>query len=100
MKRAHFMAEVWPPAEAAGVLAMTWEEGSHIRRWPSKLALSILSCPGSVSCERTSTELTQSSCSKEATWTGGMRARTYSSARVVSAEIPFAVRYSSSEVRK
>ena len=67
MKRAHFMEEVWPPAVGDGVVALTCEEESHIRRWPSKLADNILSWPGCVSCERTSTELTQSSCSKEAT---------------------------------
>lgn len=48
--------------------------------------------------DRTSTELTQSSCSKEARYSGGMIARTYSTVSVVSDEIPFAVRYSSMEV--
>ena len=50
--------------------------------------------------EMTSTELTQSSCSKETRWIGGMIARTYSTVRRVSAETPFAVRYSSIEVRR
>jgi hypothetical protein len=50
--------------------------------------------------ERTSTELTQSSWTKEATCRGGIRARTYSTLRVVSADTPFKVRYSSIEVRK
>lgn len=44
--------------------------------------------------------LTQSSCSKEATCDGGTRARTYSTFKVVSAEIPLAVRNSSIEVRR
>lgn len=83
-----------------GVVAITCEEGSHIRRWPSKLADNILSWPGGVSFERTSTELTQSSCSNEATCRGGMRARTYSRASDVSAEMPLAVRYSSRLVRR
>lgn len=100
MKRVHFIEDVWPPAVDEGVVAITCDEGSHIRRWPSKLADSILSWPGCVSFERTSTELSQSSCSNEATCSGGMRARTYSRARVVSAEIPFAVRYSSRLVRR
>ena len=50
--------------------------------------------------DRTSTDETQSSCSKEAMKDGGIRARTYSTVNVVSADIPFAVRYSSIEVRR
>ena len=45
--------------------------------------------------ESTSTELTQSSCSNDALYDGGMSARTYSTSRVVSADMPFSVRYSS-----
>jgi hypothetical protein len=50
--------------------------------------------------ERRSTLLTQSSCSNEATCDGGTRARTYSTFKVVSAEMPLAVRNSSIEVRR
>lgn len=50
--------------------------------------------------ESTSTELTQSSCSNEAICKGGIRARTYSISKVVSADIPLVVRYSSIEVRR
>lgn len=48
----------------------------------------------------TSTELTQSSCSKLEMCIGGINARTYSILSVVSAEIAFAVRNSSIEVRR
>ena len=50
--------------------------------------------------DSTSVELTQSSCSKEAMCSGGIKARTYSISMVVSAEMPLAVRYSSMEVRR
>ena len=52
------------------------------------------------SVDRTSTAPTQSSCSNDATCNGGMRARTYSTDRVVSAEMPLELRYSSIEVRR
>lgn len=50
--------------------------------------------------DRTSMALIQSSCSKEARYRGGIVARTYSTVKVVSEEIPFDVRYSSIEVRR
>jgi hypothetical protein len=50
--------------------------------------------------DRTSTELTQSSCSMEEMCTGGIKARTYSTLSVVSAEMAFAVRNSSIVVRR
>lgn len=50
--------------------------------------------------DRTSTDETQSSCSYEATKSGGISAFTYSMVRVVSAEMPFCVRKSSNEVRR
>ena len=61
----------------------------------------LLACfPSSEEADKTSTELTQSSCSKEARYRGGIIARTYSTESVVSDEIPLAVRYSSMEVRR
>lgn len=48
----------------------------------------------------TSTEETQSSCSKLEMWIGGINARTYSTLSVVSAEIALAVRNSSMVVRR
>lgn len=50
--------------------------------------------------EITSTELIQSSCSNDARYTGGMIARRYSTVRIVSAEMPLTVRYSSMDVRR
>lgn len=50
--------------------------------------------------DSTSVELTQSSCSNEAICKGGTSARTYSISSVVSAEMPFAVKYSSIDVRR
>lgn len=47
-----------------------------------------------------STAATQSSCSKDVTYVGGSRARTTSTGRVVSAEMPCAVRKSSTVVRR
>jgi hypothetical protein len=48
----------------------------------------------------TSTELTQSSCSNDVMYVGGKRARTTSTGSVVSAEMPCAVRKSSTVVRR
>jgi len=50
--------------------------------------------------ESMSMQLTQSSCSKDASKMGGIRLRTYCKFRVFSAESPFEVRYSSMVVRK
>lgn len=50
--------------------------------------------------ESTSVELTQSSCWKEAICNGGISALIYSISSVVSEDIPFAVKYSSIEVRR
>lgn len=50
--------------------------------------------------ESMSTQLTQSSCSKLASYNGGIKLRTYCKLRVVSEDNPFAVRYSSGVVRR
>ena len=50
--------------------------------------------------DKTSTELIQSSCRKDARCNGGIVARTYSAVKVDSAERPLAERYSSIEVRR
>lgn len=50
--------------------------------------------------DRTSTQLTQSSCSKDASKSGGIKLRTYWRFKVVSELKPFCVRYSSMVVRR
>jgi hypothetical protein len=56
--------------------------------------------PAGEVCDKMSTAETQSSCSKLVTFRGGTSALVYSTSRVVSALIPFFVRYSSTVVRK
>lgn len=83
---------------------MTCEDVFQTRRWPSRHADRTRSSPEAgpswADAESTSTALTQSSCWNEATWVGGIWARTYSTVRRVSADMPLLVRKSSIEVRR
>lgn len=56
--------------------------------------------PAGEASESTSTQLTQSSCSKDALNSGGIRLRTYCRVRAFSEESPLDVRYSSIVVRR
>ena len=110
MNFADLIAAVCPPAPAGGPVAIACPDLFHIRSSPSYELDNILSCPETIVlfphvpagdvAESTSTELTQSSCSNEASKRGGIKLRTYWSSNVVSEERPLDVRYSSSVVRR
>ena len=70
-----------------------------MRSWPETTSLPSQT-PATELRESMSTQLTQSSCSKLASYNGGIKLRTYCKLRVVSEDNPFAVRYSSRVVRR
>lgn len=101
MNFAVLMLDVWPPMLEPGDVAMTCPDLFHIRSSPSYEADRMRSWFNSTRLpDKISTALTQSSCSKLASYNGGIRLRTYCRLSVDSEERPLAVRYSSRVVRR
>lgn len=106
----HNLLDVWPPALDDADVAIVCPDLFHIRSNPSYEPERIRSFPTATSLspqvldnellDRTSTQLTQSSCSKLASNNGGIKLRTYCRFNDVSEDNPFVVRYSSRVVRK